>query len=137
MSTSAITRVSDPPCKRRCDPARVGCLLCWKGGERRARKVPCYNAAAAVHEQEVNTLADQPRLFPSSNPPPSHVVVYDFHPETNIFVVLAQAPVPVPALKNRPALFRHKPGRIPQLEADALARYLGDKERASGPVVVA
>jgi len=98
---------------------------------------PCYNAAAAVHEQEVNTLADQLRLFPSPNPPPSHVVVYDFHPETNIFVVLAQSPVPVPALKNRPALFRHKSGRIPQLEAKAIARYLGDKERASGLAIMA
>jgi len=90
-----------------------------------------------VSEREVNTLADQLRLFLDLNTPPSHVVIYDFHPETNTFVVLAQAPVPVSAPKRRPALFRHKPGRIPQLEAKAIARYLGDKERASGPVVVA
>jgi hypothetical protein len=49
----------------------------------------------------------------------------------------ARAPIPVPAPKRRPALFRHKPGRIPQLEAKAIVRYFGDKERASGPVVVA
>ena len=64
-------------------------------------------------------------------------MIYDFHPETNTLVLLAQAPTSVPAPKNRPALFRHKPWRIPQLEAKAIARYLGDKERASGPVVVA
>ena len=64
-------------------------------------------------------------------------MIFDFHPETNTFVVLAQTPVPVPALKNRPALFRHKPGRIPQLEADALARYLEDNERASGLAIMA
>jgi hypothetical protein len=64
-------------------------------------------------------------------------VVYDFHAESNTFVVLAQAPVPVSALKNRPALFRHKPGRIPQLEAKAIACCLGKKERASGLAIMA
>jgi hypothetical protein len=63
-------------------------------------------------------------------------VIYDFHPETNTLVVLAQAPTPVPALKNRPAFFRHKPGRVPQLEANALARYLGEKEHGSGLAIV-
>ena len=88
-------------------------------------------------EQEVNALADQPSLFPIPNTPPTHVVVYDFHPETNTFVVLAQAPVPVPTLKNRPALFRHKPVPVPQLEAIALARYLAEKHRSSGPLIMA
>jgi hypothetical protein len=98
---------------------------------------PCYNPAAqSFSEQEVTTLADQPHLFPVPNTPPSHVVIYDFHPETNTFVVLAQALIPVPDLRNKPAFFRHKPGRIPQLEAKALARYLGDKEQASGPVMM-
>jgi hypothetical protein len=78
VSTSAITRVSDPPCRRRLDPARVSCLLCWKGGERRARNAPCYNAAATVHEQEVSTLADQLRLFTDLNTPPTHVVIFTF-----------------------------------------------------------
>ena len=87
-------------------------------------------------EQEVNTLADQPRLFPVPNTPPSHVVIYDFHPETNTFVVLAQIPTPAPVPKNRPAFFRHKPGRTPQLEAKAIARYLGKKERSSGPTIM-
>jgi hypothetical protein len=64
-------------------------------------------------------------------------VIYDFHPETNTFVVLAQAPTNVPVPKRRPAFFRHKPGRIPQLEAIALARYLAENEHGSGPVVVA
>jgi hypothetical protein len=64
-------------------------------------------------------------------------VIYDFHLETNTFVVLAQAPMPVRASKRRPALFRYKPGRIPQLEAKAIARYLGDKERASGLAIMA
>ena len=64
-------------------------------------------------------------------------MIYDFHPETNTLVVLAQAPTSVSAPKNRPAFFRHKPGHVPQLEANALARYLGKKERGSGPVVVA
>ena len=88
-------------------------------------------------EQEVSILADQPRLFAVPNFPPSHVVIYDFHPETHTFVVLAQALLPVPAPKNRPAFLRHKPRRIPQLEANALARYLCEKEHACGPVVVA
>lgn len=87
--------------------------------------------------KEVATLADQPRLFPVPNNPPSHVVIYDFHPETNTFVVLAQAPAVVPAPKNKPAFFRHKAGRIPQLEAIALARYLGEKVHGSGPVITA
>jgi hypothetical protein len=64
-------------------------------------------------------------------------VIYDFHPDTNTLVVLAQAPTSVPAPNSKPAFFRHKPGRIPQVEAIALARYLGEKQRASGPVVVA
>ena len=92
---------------------------------------------AVVSEQEVNTLADQPRLFSVPNTLPSHVVIYDFHPETNTLVVLAQAPIPVPAPKNRPAFFRHKPGRTPQLEANALARYLAEKEYGCGPVIMA
>ena len=83
----------------------------------------------------MNTLADQLSLFSAPETPPSHVVIYDIHPETNIFVVLAQAPTTVPAPKNRPAFFRHKCGRTPQLEANALARYLVEKERASGPVI--
>jgi hypothetical protein len=64
-------------------------------------------------------------------------VIYDFLPETDTFVVLAQAPVPVPAPKKRPAFFHHKPGRVPQMEANALARYLGEKEHGSGPMVMA
>jgi hypothetical protein len=87
-------------------------------------------------EPEVNTLADQLRLFPVPNTPPSHVVIYDFHPETNSFVVLAQAPVPVPVPKRRPAFFRHKPGRVPQLEAIALARYLDEMNHGSEPVMI-
>ena len=87
-------------------------------------------------KQEVNTLANQPRLFPVPNTPPSHVVIFDFHPETNTFVVLAQAPTSVPAPKNRPALFRHKPGRVPQLEANILARYLSEKHRGPGPAML-
>jgi hypothetical protein len=109
----------------------------WRERETGPENAPCYNAAAAVHEQEVSTLADQLRLFTDLNTPLSYVVIYDFHPETNIFVVLAQTPVPVPASKRRPALFRHKPGRIPQLEAKAIARYLGDKEHGSRPAIMA
>ena len=87
-------------------------------------------------EQEVNTLADQPRLFTAPQTPPSHVVIYDFHPETNTFVVLAQAPTIVPAPKNRPAFFSHKSGRVPQIEAIALVRYLGKKHRGPGPAIM-
>ena len=84
----------------------------------------------------MTTLADQPRLFSAPETPPSHVVIYDFHPETNIFVVLAQALTSVSTPKNRPVFFRHKPGRVPQLEANALARYVGEKEHGSGPVIM-
>ncbi len=87
--------------------------------------------------KEVETLADQPRLFPVPSSSPSHVVIYDFHPDTNTFVVLAQAPAVVPAPENKPAFFRHKKGRIPQLEAIALARHLGKRACGSGPVVTA
>jgi hypothetical protein len=84
----------------------------------------------------VNVLADQPSLFSDLETLPTHVVIYDFHPETNIFVVLAQAPTSLPTAKTRPAFFCHKPGRNPQIEAITLARYLGEKERASGPVMM-
>ncbi len=87
--------------------------------------------------KEVVTLADQPRLFPVPKSTPSHVVIYDFHPDTNTFVVLAQAPAVVPAPKHKPVFFRHKPGRVPQIEANALARYLGKRALGSGPVVTA
>jgi len=87
-------------------------------------------------KQEVTTLADQPRLFPSPKASPTHVVIYDFHPETNTLVVLAQAPTSLPAPKNRSAFFRHKPGRTPQVEVIALARYLAEKRRACGPVLM-
>jgi hypothetical protein len=63
-------------------------------------------------------------------------VIFDFHPETNTLVILAQTPTSVPAPKNRPAFFRHKPGRVPQIEANALARYLGEKEHGSGPAIM-
>ena len=64
-------------------------------------------------------------------------MIYDFHPDTNTLVILAQAPAVVPAPKHKPAFFRHKPGRVPQIEANALARYLGEKGHGSGPVVTA
>jgi hypothetical protein len=97
---------------------------------------PCYNPVAALSEQEVDTLADQLRLFPAPHTPSTHVVIYDFHPETNTLVVLAQICTSVPASKNRPAFFRHKSGRVPQIEANALARYLGEKRRASEPLMM-
>ncbi len=64
-------------------------------------------------------------------------MIYDFHPDTNTFVVLAQAPAVVPVPKNKPAFFCHKPGHIPQIEANALASYLREKEHGSGPMVMA
>jgi len=87
--------------------------------------------------KEVVTLADQPRLFPLPSSSPSHVVIYDYHPDTNTLIILAQAPAMVPVPKNKPVFFRHKIGRVPQIEANALARYLGEKEHGSGPVVTA
>ena len=66
---------------------------------------------------------------------PSHVVIYDFH--DNTFVVLAQLPTTIPTANKKPALFRHKPGRIPVLEAIAIARHLGEKEQGSAPAVMA
>jgi hypothetical protein len=84
-----------------------------------------------------NTLADQLRIFTDLNTPPSHVVIFDFHAETNTFVVLAQTRTSASAPKNRPAFFRHRPGYIPQLEANALARYLSKKHQGSGLAIMA
>jgi len=64
-------------------------------------------------------------------------VIYDFHPDTNTLVVLAQAPTVVLAPQHKPVFFRHKPGRIPQIEANALARYIGEKGHGSGPTITA
>ena len=129
--TTAIMCVANLPCRR-------GPLEVRRGRKRQARKWPCYNPAApSFSEQEVNTLADQLSLFSAPETRPTHVVICDFHPETDTLVVLAQAPIRVPAPKNRPAFFRHKPGRNPQIEAKAIARYLGEKHHDLETVVMA
>ncbi len=92
--------------------------------------------------KEVVTLADQPRLFPvhevnkSNIEPPSHTIVYDFHPEIFTFVVLAQQLTGIPDIAPRPSLFRHKPGMDPQIEAIALSKYVYDKSGADRGILM-
>ncbi len=61
--------------------------------------------------------------------PPSHVVVWDFHP-SGTCVILAQQPTNVPDVSTRPAFFKHKKGKHPKMEAMMLGSYIYEKSEA-------
>ncbi len=61
--------------------------------------------------------------------PPSHVVVWDFHP-SGTCVILAQQPTNIPDVSPRPSFYKHRKGKHPKYEAMMLSSYLLEKSEA-------
>ncbi len=92
----------------------------------------CYHSTPLREESNL----DQPRLFPVPETeihkyiePPSHVVVWDWHPSGTV-VILSQQPTNVPDVATRPAFFKHKKGKHPKMEAMMLGSYIYEKSEA-------
>lgn len=67
---------------------------------------------------------------------PTHVVIVTWV-EKNTLTILAQAPVPHADKAQRRVLFvDHRPGRVPQLEAIAIARSISRKNKRPGTILV-